>query len=379
MEDIYKLIQSALGKGERGALASVVCRKGSAPMSADAKMIIFQDGTVKGTLGGGCMEAEVWDEARQVMRQGRPTKMNFELTEKEAEVTGHICGGVVGVLIEPFSNFESRVLSEIIRLRNEKKMGVLVTVVSRSDGKPVGTADRLLVYRHGKVLGHVEGLEPVIVQEAVEVMRSGKPASRIFRLPDSDATMEVFLEPIESSPKVYIFGGGHVSSHISKVAGIAGFRLTIVEDRPQFANHERFPEVEDFVILKDLDSLEGAMPEINSTDMAVIVTRGHQYDEAVLCWAWDKPFLYLGMIGSRTKILVTYRRLEEKTGVSREEFIKRVRAPIGLEIGADTPGEIAVAIAAELIQVRRESLIRDPALAGRPKSTALVKLTTGGN
>ncbi len=378
MEDIYKQIQSVLKKGGKGAIASVVSRQGSAPMSADAKMLVFQDGSMKGTVGGGCMEADVWAEAKQVLRRGTATKMRFELTEKEAQESGHICGGIVDVLVEPLSNFDKELISEIIRLRNEGATAVLASVVSRSDGKPPGSEDRMLVHRDGTTLGVIEGLESEISQVATEVIRMAKPANHTFGAPDSKVQVEVFFEPIMTRPTVYIFGGGHLSKHIAKVASVTGFRLVIVEDRVQFANAERFPEVEDFILLEDFENLDEAMPAIDPIDMAVIVTRGHQYDAEVLAWAWDKPFRYVGMIGSRTKVLITYRRLEEKMGVPRKEFVQRVRAPIGLEIGADNPGEIAVSIVAELIQVFREGLIRDRELSGSPKSAALMGHTSAG-
>jgi len=374
MEDIYKQIMSALEKGEKGVIASVVSRKGSAPMSADAKMLVFQDETIKGTIGGGCLEADVWTEAKRVLSRGTAVQMSFELTEKEAAESGLICGGIVDVLVEPLTNYDEKLLSEIIRIRNEGGIAVLACVVSRTDGKPPGPKDRMLVRRDGSMLGSIVGLEEEIGKEAAEVIQDEKPANRTFPLPDSDVRIEVFLEPIMTRPRVYVFGGGHVSKHIAKVASVTGFRLVIVEDRSQYANPERFPEVEKLMIVMDFESLEEEMPEIDPIDMAIIVTRGHQYDEEVLAWAWNKPFRYVGMIGSRTKVLLTYKRLEKRMGVPREEFIKRVRAPVGLEIGAGTPGEIAVSIVAELIQCRRASLIRDPALAGNPKSAGLRKL-----
>lgn len=374
MVDIFKEIKGVQEKGEAGAMASVVARKGSAPMSADAKMIVYKDGSMKGTVGGGCLEADVWAEAKRVLRHGTASKISFNLTEAEAGESGHICGGIVDVLVEPLSNYPAELLSDIVRIRGEGGSAVLASVVSRSDGKPLGPHDRMLVYREGDKLGSIQGIESEILQAASGVIRNEKPANRTFTIPGTDVKVEVFLEPIVTRPTLYIFGGGHVSKHIAKVADVAGFRIVIVEDREQYANKGRFPEVEEFIVVEDFEHLEDTMPEIDETDLAIIVTRGHQYDEDILAWAWDKPFRYLGMIGSRTKILITYRRLEEKMGVSRDEFIKRVRAPMGLEIGADVPGEIAVAIVAELIQVRRQSLMKDPDLAGKPKNAALMKL-----
>ena len=378
MVDIYKEIQEIRDKGEDGAVASVVARKGSAPMSADAKMIIYKDGSMKGTVGGGCLEADVWAEAKRVLRKGGAAKMSFDLTEAEAGESGHICGGIVDILIEPLSNYPAGILSEVVRIRAEGGRAVLASVISRSDGEAPGPDDRMLIYRNGSSLGVIEGVEAEVVRFAAEVLHNERPDNKTFTPPGSDVALEVFFEPIITRPTVYIFGGGHVSKHIAKVADVAGFRLIIVEDRESYANKERFPEAEEFVLVEDFEHLDGMMPEIEPTDMTIIVTRGHRYDEDILRWAWDKPFRYLGMIGSRTKILATYRNLEETMGVSREEFIRRVRAPMGLEIGADVPGEIAVSIVAELLLVRRQNLIRDPELAGRPKSAALMKLGKKG-
>jgi xanthine dehydrogenase accessory factor len=322
------------------------------------------------------MEADVWVKAKEVLKQGTASKMRFELSEKEASESGHICGGIVDVLVEPLSNFDTNLLSEVIRLRDEGKAGVLASVVSRSDGSAPGPKDRLLIRRDGSTFGGIEGLESEIAKIASNVMQTETPSNSLFELPQTGVQIEVFLEPVMARPKVFIFGGGHISQYIARVASVTAFRLIIVEDRVQYANPERFPDVEEFIVVEDFENLGEAIPHIEPTDMAVIVTRGHQYDQQVLAWAWEKAFRYLGMIGSRTKILITYRHLEEKMGIPREEFMRRVRAPVGLEIGADTPGEIAVSIVAELIQVRRQSLIRDSQLAGSPKSAVLLKLAS---
>ena len=373
MADIYKEIQETQQKDGAGAIASVVARKGSAPMSADAKMIVYQDGSMKGTVGGGCLEADVWAEAKRVLRKGGATKMSFDLTEAEAGESGHICGGIVDVLIEPLSNYSTEILSEVVRIRAEGGRAVLASVVSRTDQRIPGPEGRMLIYKDGRTLGSLEGIEKKVVELAGEVLSDEKPANRNFPLPDSEVEVEVFLEPIVTRPTVYIFGGGHVSKHIAKVADVAGFHIVIVEDRESYANQDRFPEVEDFIVHDDFENLGSVIPDIEETDMAIIVTRGHQYDKDILTWAWDKPFRYLGMIGSRTKILATYRQLEQEMGVPRDDFVKRVRAPMGLNLGSDVPGEIAVAIVAELIQVRRQSLIKEPELAGQPLSHSLLK------
>jgi len=255
IEDIYEEIVRIRSKGERAALATVVSIRGSAPTHEAAKMLIKGDGTVVGTIGGGCVEAEVWQAAREVMESGRPKVFHFRLDEKEMTDSGLICGG----------------------------------------------------------------------------------------------TLEVFLEPILSNPSLYIFGAGHICYYLARAAKMAGFRVVVIDDRPAFANPERFPEAdeiyaEDFpVVFKRL--------KVDPSSYIAIVTRGHLHDETVLEWAMRTPAKYIGMIGSRRKIKRIFKDLEER-GVPGQA-LDRIHAPIGIDIGAETPAEIAISILAEMIQVRR--------------------------
>ena len=162
--------------------------------------------------------------------------------------------------------------------------------------------------------------------------------------------MDIYIEPIVPTPKVFLFGGGHISLFVSKMSHMVGFQVVVIDDRPQFANKERFPEAEEVIA----EEFPFVFPKLQVTRSAylVIVTRGHAYDQEVLEWALNKEVRYIGMIGSRKKIQTVYRNLKEK-GFTPDQ-LQRVHAPIGLNIGALTPEEIAVSIVAQMIKIRRE-------------------------
>lgn len=257
MPDIYEEIVKIKQEGGQAALATVVVTKGSTPREQGSKMLIKSDGTIIGSVGGGCTESEVWQQAQKVMEEGKPKVLHFDLTGQNAEEEGMICGG----------------------------------------------------------------------------------------------TMDVYLEPILSQPTIYIFGGGHISLAISRIGKMVGFDVVVIDDRPSYANKERFPEA-DKVIAKEFNQAFSELP-INRSSYLVIVTRGHSHDEEVLEWAITKPAKYIGMIGSKKKVKTVMSHIASRGGKDAEAALKKVYSPIGIPIESETPEEIAVSIIAELIAVRR--------------------------
>jgi xanthine dehydrogenase accessory factor len=253
--DLYEEIVRLRQTGRRGALATIVNVRGSIPSFKTAKMLVRDDGSILGTIGGGCVEAEVWQAAREVMESERPRSLKFDLNNDPKFDTGLVCGG----------------------------------------------------------------------------------------------TLEVFVEPILPPAELYIFGAGHIAASLYKIARVVGFDVTIADDRETYANRERFPEAHE-VIAEDF---EQAVARIAPSESAyiVIVTRGHRDDMRVLRWAVQTPARYVGMIGSRRKTITIFEELK-KEGIPAQLF-ERVHAPVGLDIGAITPEEIAVSIMAELIAKRR--------------------------
>ncbi len=252
------------------------------------------------------------------------------------------------------------IFEEIIKLKREGKRAALATIVNVRGSIPSVMAAKMLVREDGSILGTVGGgcVESDVRKGAMEVMRDEKPKTFNFNLdqrPDDDTglvcggSLQVFIEPVIPSPALYIFGGGHIGLNVNKVATLAGFETIVADDRELYANRERFPEARE-ILAGEMDEIMSGLAPSDSSYI-VIVTRGHRHDMRVLRWALDTPAHYIGMIGSGRKVLAVYEQLEAQ-GVSPESF-KRVFAPIGLEIAAATPEEIAIAIVAELIAIRR--------------------------
>jgi xanthine dehydrogenase accessory factor len=255
--DIYEEIVRLRQQGRRAAVATIVNVRGSIPSFETAKMLVRDDGSIVGTVGGGCVEAEVWQAAREVMESEKPRSLTFNLNQNPKYDTGLVCGG----------------------------------------------------------------------------------------------TLEIFVEPVLPIPVVFLFGAGHVAHSIYKVARVAGFDVVVTDDRETYASRERFPDARE-IHADDFERVTAQLaPSENS--FVVIVTRGHRDDMRVLAWAVNTNARYIGMIGSKRKTISIYRELEAQ-GIPAEKF-ERVHAPIGLDIGAITPEEIAVSVVAEMIAVRRDA------------------------
>jgi len=253
--DIYEEIVALRKQGRRGAIATIVNVRGSIPSFETAKMLVRDDGSIVGTIGGGCVEADVWQAAREVMESEKARTLTFNLNQNPKYDTGLVCGG----------------------------------------------------------------------------------------------TLDIFIEPVLPPASLYIFGAGHVAQSLYKIARLAGFDVSVIDDRESYANRERFPEAKD-VIAEDFDQAMARLTP-NETSYIVIVTRGHHDDMRVLRWAVQTRSRYVGMIGSKRKTITIFRELVKEGGP--EQLFERVHAPVGLDIGAITPDEIAVSITAELIAARR--------------------------
>lgn len=255
--DVYEELVELRNAGQKCAIATIVEVAGSIPSFQSAKMLIRADGTMVGTIGGGCTEAEVWQAARDVIETEKPRMLQFNLGQDAAYDNGLICGG----------------------------------------------------------------------------------------------QLNVYVEPVLPVPRALIFGAGHISKSLSKVATQAGFATTVIDNRETYANRERFPEAAQVIA----EEYEDVFPQLEANDAtyAIIVTRGHRDDMRVLRWAVDQPLRYIGMIGSKRKTIEVAKHLC-KEGVSMGN-LSRIHAPMGLDVGAVTPEEIAVSVVAEMICRRRDS------------------------
>ncbi|MBI4639048.1 MAG: XdhC family protein [Candidatus Tectomicrobia bacterium] len=354
--DIFQEIARVVSDKEKGALASVIQRRGSAPMSGKAKMLVRGSGSAIGTVGGGCLEADVWAEAKRLIDEGgSPRVASFTLTESEAGSSGHICGGIVDILVEPVAADEAgKIYEEVVNMRAREERGILATLIPQN-GSEVQGSKKMIVKADGTTIGSLgnRALEEKVIAEAERILREDR--TDLLDITAENAKAQIFVEPILDNPVVFIFGGGHVSYFTAKVAKMVGFKVVLLDDRPAFANKERFPEADETVVIEFENALD-QLP-IDDSSYLVIVTRGHAHDEVILGQAVKTGAKYIGMIGSKAKTAMTFRHLEAK-GIP-QELLDRVSAPIGLPIGSDTPEEIAVSIVAEMIKVRREGNFLD--------------------
>jgi xanthine dehydrogenase accessory factor len=252
--EVFAAVADALERGEPAALVTIVSTLGSTPQRVGAKMLVFADGRIVGTIGGGCYENDAFWKAREAIKNRKPQLVHYELSDDFAQETGLICGG----------------------------------------------------------------------------------------------QMDVYIEPIEPSPELYLIGAGHVAFHLARLAHEVGFRVHVLDDREKFANRERFPTAVE-VVADDIPAWL-ARTALPAHAYVVIVTRGHTNDLEALRALAPRDLRYLGLIGSRAKVARIYDALT--ADAMPADQLQRVHAPIGLDIGAVTPQEIAVSILAELIAVK---------------------------
>lgn len=250
------------------------------------------------------------------------------------------------------------IYQEIVKLKAEGEEAALATVISTSGSTPREEGAKMLVKADGSIIGTIGGgsLEAVVCQKAIETIRKGKPEQLCFRLKEGEelgmicgGDTEIFIEPILSPPTLYIFGGGHISLPLAKIGKLLGFKIAVIDDRSEFASPQRFPDAE-LTLVEDFNKVFPKL-KIDKSSYIVIITHGHKGDEAALEGAVATKAKYIGMIGSKSKTKAVFSRLLAK-GVS-QELIDKVHAPIGLEIYAQTPEEIALSIMAEIVKVRR--------------------------
>ena len=329
-------------------LATVVRTKGSTPQKAGSMLLVRQDGTGVGTLGGGCVEGDIWYAAREMLRNhSGPEFKDYFLNEDIAARDGLVCGGTMYFYLEPMWEPDS-FLDIGSRLINAYEGGDpvgLATVVNVPEGNP-NLGAKLLLLLDGAVEGTLGSKE--LDDRAIAAARQVADVGSVESF-STDEGVEVFVEGFTTPPTLAVIGGGHVGKATADLANMLGYRVFIVDDRPEFSNSERFPYAEQTVVTqyerwsKDL--------AVNVNTFIVVATRGHRFDDMALESALKTRARYIGLMGSRRKNLMIYRRLLDQ-GVSLER-LKEVHAPVGLDIGGLQPEELAVSIMSEIIMTRR--------------------------
>ncbi len=359
MEDIYLEVWRCLENKQRGVLATILQRKGSVPRREGAHLLLKDDGETTGTIGGGGLEAEslkkAWDLMNTTNREG--ILQSFSLVEGD-DPSDMVCGGNVTVLLEPLFPEDLPVYAFIAQSADFLSPSCLIRL-ARTGGREgilvLGPKGAIRPDRSGVFSAP---LDPNLRQklEAWAQAYLSDP-SRAFRTLDSRALdlsppppWDLFIfESLRVFPRLVIFGGGHVSQTLCRMAVLCHFRVEIIDDREAFARRALFPDAHRVLCIPNYENLRDLV-RLDSHTFVVIATRGHRYDESVLAQIIHQDLSYIGMVGSRQKNAIVFDRLRER-GISPAK-IKRVHAPIGLSIGSETPEEIAVSILGELIQTR---------------------------
>ena len=348
MKEVFHEAVSELGKGDPVVVATVVRTKGSTPQKPGAKLLVRADGSGVGTLGGGCVEGDIWFAAKQLMKRGGPAEhKDYELNEELAAEDGLVCGGTMYFLVDPIYTPDQYLpfAQEIDNAYGGGPNVALASLITPVEGSSAVTGAKLLIREDGTTEGTLGSSESdrEAVEKARELMVHGR--NEYATTPDG---AEYFIEAYTTPPQLVLCGGGHVSKAIAPLAKAVGFRIFITDDREDFANKDRFPEADIVVALKP----EEALPQlpINQNTFIVIATRGHRYDNVALAAAAKTPAKYVGLLGSKRKTILIYEDLL-RSGVPTER-VKEIRSPVGLDIRGRTPEEIAVSIMAEVLMFR---------------------------
>ena len=367
MRKIHRKIPELIEAEEISAYCTVVEAKGSTPQKPGSKLLILPDLQNIGTLGGGCVEAEARRQAIGLMQGGIPRLLEFQLDSDYGWDDGLICGGNMKIFIDlPTSKDEAFMFTCLEELIDQKVPHIFATVV-KSEINEIKVGMKMISSANGHRIGCLGNtdLEASIQSESMEALVQNSP--HVFRWKGDDVW--VFMDPVQPRPTLLIAGAGHVGQALCHLGEWLDFDIVVVDDRPDFASKERLPEAHQIVIGDIAEELRKY--PIDNMTYVVIVTRGHRHDEEALYSVVESEACYVGLIGSRRKIKLIFDDLLD-LGAS-EQTLSQVYAPIGLDINSKTVPEIAVSIAAQLIQ-RRNSTKKDVRLDTQPARMPTVKV-----
>lgn len=337
MRELFGLLNECLRKKTDAVLVTIVASSGSTPRGIGARMLVTEKGRISGTIGGGAVEYQSELSAREALRSKKSHTEHFRLKKNQIQDLGMICGGDVNVYFEYICAAEKQnllLLQKILELFEAKEEFWLVNEISENSEGGMTVCGRNTTFAGASL------------SSAVFAALGNKPVQV------DDGEKKYYCEKMICTGQVYIFGGGHVSQALVPVLAAVDFRCVVVEDREEFCKKELFPGVEE-VLLVENDNLEKYV-HIGKDDYVCVMTRGHNADFTVQAQVLKTDASYIGVIGSKNKKESVFQRLLDE-GFTHKD-LERITSPIGLDIGAETPGEIAVSIAAQLLQKRAQKV-----------------------
>ncbi len=382
MDNLWDRAESLLAEGKPFVLATIIRTRGSVPREVGAKMVVPREGQPFGTIGGGCGEGEVLRRAYPLFDENVPPRIvQVDLTGEFDQDVIQVCGGLMDVALDLWKPEEHRelvhALAEATRTR---RPSALVTAINTVESLPAGAKSCLSLDGNGTVFIPSLSLNPAMVRTFATSVSAGTP--QLFAVSPQGEIVEDSVARGQDWPRVFvdvqpglqtliIVGAGHIAQPLCEIGSMLGFRTVVIDDRWAFANRERFPHATDIRVGAFEETLNSL--DINEHSYVVVVTRGHVWDEASVKAVLRRNPAYVGMIGSKRRAKTTLERLQEQG--YRPEELSRIHTPLGLDIAAETPAEIAVAIAAELIRVRRGGSLETLSLSAKARPNGPFKFT----
>ena len=325
MRNLIKMMARQLSAGNDVVLVTVTAATGATPRGAGARMLVNKNGRLCGTIGGGAVEHRAIQIAQTVLAERSSTQHNFSLTRDDVQNLGMICGGAVEVFFHYLAADNQNAIELAAEaeqlLAHRQNIWLLTNLSDNSLG--------LVTQQNAP-----SWLAPQLTGKAKRIQYNGQ---------------DYFLEQIGTSSSVYIFGGGHVAQELVPLLSHVGFRCVVMDDRPEFTDPSLFPAADE-ILMVDFTHIDDFI-KINADDYVCVMTKGHAYDTLIQAQILRAVPCYIGVIGSAAKAAGVRKSLIEDHGLTHED-VDRITTPIGLKIGAETPAEIAVSIAAQMIEVR---------------------------
>ena len=353
MKNIYFDLFYLLDKNRNPSLATIIKTEGSSPQVPGASALFSNKKLVSGTLGGGLLEAEAHKKAIEARKNRKSLLWEFKLEDDMNSEDGAICGGKIKILIEACPENNIEIFRKVFQALRQRKSGILTAFINIISKEKV-TVSRSWLEGVDESLPFIGKTPADLGKEIAERLSERKPC--LYKLDEKMLNVRakegwLFLEPISPFPQLYIIGAGHIGQVVSRLASMLSFEVTVIDDRPEFANKQRLPDA-DHIIADDIKKTLKGLSD-SSDRYYVIVSRGHQHDANALREIINSRAAYIGMIGSKRKVRLM-----------REEFLKQgwatahqfdsVYTPIGIDINSKTVEEIGISIAAQLVQVRSE-------------------------
>jgi xanthine dehydrogenase accessory factor len=353
LAEVLRAIESLSTRGERMALATIVAVKGSTYRRPGARLLVPETGSMVGNISGGCLEGEVNEAAREVMESGTPRLLSFDLTADDEAVWGWGlgCNGVIDVFVEPADRAAD--VARSLRLALEEDRPIAHVTVLESAIAAVPPGNHMIVHPDGRrdgTLGSTEADDLAFAHEAEHALQDG--LSQTVVIESNEGEVRAFVEVLEPPPRVLVCGAGHDAIPLVRHAASLGWRVTVADDREAFLTPERFPEASDFVLTEPASVAEAARADRRTH--AVVMTHNFLRDLGYLRSLLGTDVAYIGMLGPRPRLERLLENLAREGIQPTDQDLIKMHGPAGLDVGAEGPEEIAAAIVAEILAVRRE-------------------------